>query len=87
MAEKEVAEALYSLRREVETLEGQQPELKDGLESLLTKLEARLEAGEAADHLHLVDDMKSTLTKFEVEHPTLTGVLNQLMVALSNIGV
>jgi hypothetical protein len=38
-------------------------------------------------HLHLVDDMKTALTQFEVEHPTASGIINELMLTLSNIGI
>lgn len=87
MAEKEVNEALFSLRQEVERLEGDHPELKNRLESLLEKLENRMEASEDKNHLHLVEDMKEALSQFEVEHPTMTGILNELMVTLSNLGI
>lgn len=87
MAEKEVGEALYSLRQEVERLENAHPELKQKLESLLEELEGSLEASEDRRHLHLVQDMQEALSQFEVEHPTLTGVLNQLMVSLGNLGI
>ncbi|MFM2007420.1 MAG: hypothetical protein RLZZ09_3075, partial [Pseudomonadota bacterium] len=75
------------LRKEVEKIEGDHPELKDKMESLLTKMEHRLEAEEDGHQLHLVDDMKAALTQFEVEHPTASGIINELMLTLSNIGV
>lgn len=87
MAEKEINEALFTLRQEVEQLEGTQPELKEKLETLLSELEDRLEASEDVNHLHLVEDFKTALSQFEVEHPTATGVLNELMVTLSNLGI
>ncbi|CAL1241730.1 DUF4404 family protein [Candidatus Methylocalor cossyra] len=87
MAEKEVSEALFSLRSEIDRLEGKNPELKARLEGLLDELENRLEAAEDENHLHLVEDMKEAVSQFEVEHPTLTGILNELMVALSNLGI
>jgi hypothetical protein len=37
--------------------------------------------------LHLVEDMKQTLTGFEVEHPAITATLNQLMVTLGSMGI
>ena len=87
MAEKEITEALFILRKEVEKIEGDHPELKDKMESLLTKMEHRLEAEEDDHQLHLVDDMKTALTQFEVDHPTASGIINELMLTLSNIGV
>lgn len=87
MAEKEVSEALFQLRSEIETLSPENPELKERLEGLLNDLEDRLEATEDVNHLHLVEDMKEAVTQFELEHPRITGILNELMVSLSNMGI
>lgn len=87
MAEKEVSEALFNLRNEIERLEAANPELKTRLEGLMDDLEDRLEASEDENRLHLVDDMKEAVAQFEVEHPSLTGILNELMVALGNMGI
>jgi phytoene/squalene synthetase len=87
MAEKEINEALFTLRREVEQLEDSNPALKDKLEELLNELEDRLEASEDENNLHLVEDFKAALSEFELEHPTATGVLNELMVTLGNLGI
>lgn len=87
MAEKEINEALFTLRQEVEQLEEAHPELKDKLETLLNALEDRLEASEDQQPLHLVEDFKTALSEFELDHPTATGVLNELMVTLGNLGI
>lgn len=87
MAEKEINEALFTLRREVEQIEDRHPELKDKLDALLTQLEEKLETTEDTHQLHLMDDLKEAVSKFEVEHPTATGVLSELMLTLSNLGI
>ena len=87
MAEKEVNEALFNLRSEIEGLDDSNPDLKSKLEGLLDELEDRLEATEDQNHLHLVEDMKEAVSSFEVEHPRITGIVNDLMVALSNLGI
>ncbi|SMF94781.1 protein of unknown function [Methylomagnum ishizawai] len=87
MAEKEVSEALFHLRGEIERLDEDNIELKSKLEDLLDDLEDKLEAAEDDQQLHLVEDMKEAVSQFEVEHPTLTGILNNLMVALGNMGI
>jgi hypothetical protein len=87
MADIEIGEAVFNLRNEIEQLGDTNPELKARLEVLLDELEDKLEATDDANHLHLVEDMKQALSQFEVEHPTITGVLNQLMVTLSNMGI
>jgi hypothetical protein len=87
MAEIEISEAIFNLRQEIEQLGDSNPELKGRLEGLLDELEDKLEATEDENHLHLVEDMKEAVSQFEVEHPTITGVVNELMVALSNMGI
>jgi phosphoenolpyruvate synthase/pyruvate phosphate dikinase len=87
MADIEINEAIFNLRREIEGLGDQNPELRIKLEALLNELEDRLEATDDENHLHLVENMKETVAQFEVEHPRMTGILNDLMVMLSNLGI
>jgi hypothetical protein len=55
----------------------------------LTGLVEDLEAHGAAESApaHLLDNLKSQISSFESEHPTLTAVLNNILVSLSNMGV
>ncbi|MFN5746821.1 MAG: DUF4404 family protein [Methylococcaceae bacterium] len=87
MSGKEVSEALFSLRQEVEHLKDTHPELKNRLETLLEGLEEKLEASEEKGRLHLLEDLKETVAQFEAEHPRIGGILNELMVTLSNLGI
>lgn len=87
MAKQEISELLSSLRQAIADLEGGQPEAKSKLEALVGKIEPYLEEAEAKSHPHLVDDVKEAVSQFEMDHPTLTGVLNELMVALGNMGI
>jgi hypothetical protein len=87
MADIEINEAIFKLRQEIEQIGETHPELKLRLETNLDELEDKLDASDDDNHLHLVADMKDALSQFEVEHPTITGVLNQLMVTLSNMGI
>lgn len=87
MAEKEVSEALFKLREQVEKLEQGHPELRNRLEQLLEKLENRFESGADGKHLQFVDEVKESVEQFEVEHPTATAVVAEFLQVLSNIGV
>lgn len=87
MADKELDEALYALRARVDALENEYPELREQLEPLLARLEHRVAAESHANPLHLLGDMKDGLTRLEVEHPTATGVIQELMLVLSNLGI
>ena len=87
MAEKDIGEALFVLRQEVERLESNHPEISAKLESLLEKLEHRLDSEDDGKNLHLLKDFKEAVATFEVEHPTATGIINELMLTLSNLGI
>lgn len=87
MSELEVSEALYNLRHEIDQLSDSHPEFQERLEIILDELEDTLESNEDENHLHLVEDIKEAISQFEVERPTLTGVVNALIVALSNMGI
>lgn len=87
MADKESNEALFRLRSEVEKLELSHPDLKDRLEAILERIEARFDLPTADHRLEVLDEAKMAIQKFEVEHPTATGVLAEFLQVLSNIGV
>lgn len=87
MTEKEVSEALFNLRSEVERLGDSNPEARERLETLMDELEERLDSTEEAPGLHLMDDLKEAVSQFEVEHPRLSGIMNELMLALGNMGI
>jgi Domain of unknown function (DUF4404) len=87
MAEKEVSEALFKLREQVEKLELDHPEVKNRLEALLEKVESRFESSADGKHLQVVDEVKEAVEQFEVEHPTVTAVVAEFLQVLSNIGV
>lgn len=86
MSEKESSEALYQLRLQVERLEGEHPELRSKLESLLERIERRFDL-DTEPRLAVLDEAKDALQRFEGEHPTATGVLMEFMQVLNNIGV
>jgi chromosome segregation ATPase len=87
MSEKDLLETLEQLRAQVAALEADNAS-KARLESLIGTLEQRLQGtGSEAHHGHLVAELKEAISHFEVEHPRLTRILNDLMVTLSNMGI
>ncbi len=87
MSDKEINESLYNLRSAIQDVAGDNPEASDKLGALLDQLEDKLESESDANHLHLVEDMQDALTHFEVEHPSITAILNQMMVTLGGMGI
>ena len=88
MTDKEIVQALADLRAEIEHLDQADTPTGERLEELVSRLEEQLTSAQLGQHqLHLVDDIKDAITEFEVEHPRLTGILNDIMVALGNLGI
>lgn len=88
MSDREIVQALADLRAEIEQLDQADTATSERLQALLSQLEQQVTAAELGQHqLHLVEDIKGAITEFEVEHPRLTGILNDIMVALSNLGI
>lgn len=88
MTDKEIVQALAALRAEIEQLDQADAATGERLEELVSKLEQQVTAAELGQHqMHLVEDIKDAITEFEVEHPRMTGILNDIMVALGNLGI
>jgi len=83
---KKLNEALGELRREGEQIEN--PESKEILSSLVENIEQNIDySGSGEEHQDLVEEVKDAITHFEVEHPSITGILNEILMTLSNIGI
>lgn len=88
MTEQKINDALAQLRKEIERLEIGNRAAKERLTSLVESIEERVEAsGGGEEHQYLVDEMKDAITHFEVEHPRITGIINDLMMTLSSAGI
>ena len=71
-------------------LEQGSPEAKS-LAEIIRRVEDGLDDRDLLDETDLgmvnLDHLKETLTELEVTHPRLTGIVNDLMVALSSMGI
>lgn len=83
---EELHNKLTELRQEVEQLKFNNPEDKDHLESLIGEIEKAEQQSEEENH-PLVKNIKDAISRFETEHPRATGILNDIMVTLSNMGI
>ena len=55
---------------------------------LVAELEGQLEVDAEEEHLGaLAESVRNYVEQLEVEHPRMTGVLNRILVGLSNIGI
>ncbi len=88
MSRGELHEPLERLQAEIEKLGDDDEEIKRRMARLVADLERRAEGSEELEHEpQLIEVLRHNIERFEVEHPRLTGVLNQIMVELSNMGI
>ncbi|GAB6067568.1 hypothetical protein JCM13664_08860 [Methylothermus subterraneus] len=58
------------------------------LEALLERVEQQLSESEEKPGRHgLLEELEKEIMHFEVEHPRLTAIVNDIMLALSNMGI
>lgn len=87
MDEQQLREHLQQLDTAINNMQASEAD-KEQLRGLIDNVENQL-----ADPLlnaeadSLVDQVDSMVTSFEAEHPTISGILNNIMVTLSSMGV
>jgi len=88
MTEENINDALQQLRNEIDKLHLDDRDVKDRLNQLVESIEGSLVGGEPLEPDHdLVEELKDVISQFEVEHPRITGIVNELMMTLSNMGI
>ncbi|MDQ3565782.1 MAG: DUF4404 family protein [Pseudomonadota bacterium] len=88
MSETDLREHLERLREQVNDLDAGKPESVERLNQLITDIESQLEnRDDQTRHEDLIANVQGAIRHFEVEHPRATAILNDIMVALSNIGI
>ena len=83
MSREQLAQLLTRLRAELATLDdaAARPRLQALVEDLECELAATAETG------GVTQELKRRVETFEVEHPRVTAILNDVMVTLSNLGI
>ncbi len=84
MSREHLQDLLQRLRGELAQLESS--DSRPRLETLVTDLERELAADEG-EGTGLTQELKRRVETFEVEHPRVTAILNDVMVTLSNLGI
>ncbi|BCX89272.1 hypothetical protein MIN45_P1644 [Methylomarinovum tepidoasis] len=85
-SKRRLSEGLARLRAELENLEADEA-TRQRLEDLALRVERQLAEGGEESHHGLLAELEEELLRFEVEHPRLTAILNDIMVALANMGI
>ncbi len=88
MPDEKLRRSLEDLRSELERLEAEEAQVRERLSALIAGVETRLEKPEdSAHHQSLVQDLRQSISQFEVSNPRATAILNQIMVTLGNMGI
>ena len=88
MSEQRMAEALDDLRQELKRLAAGDQEANQRVSGLVEDIEQRLKADTVPEHRpRLLREMEDIVTELEVQHPRITGIINDMMMTLSNFGV
>ncbi len=88
MSDEQLRKSLDELRSELERLEAEEAQVKQRLDALISGVETRLDKPEDKDlHQSLVQDLRQSISQFEVSHPRATAILNEIMVTLGNMGI
>lgn len=83
MPHKEVKKSISELKTELQQL----PKETDALEQKLDQIHDSIEQYTPEVIKDFVSYLDDETKEFEVEHPQITALLNQVMTALSNIGI
>lgn len=83
MNEQNLREQLQKLAAELESLPAGVPQ-RESIQALIADIEAQLD-GSPVDSL--VDQVETAVSTFELEHPRIAAILNNIMVTLTSMGV
>lgn len=94
MSDSDLHALIGQLKTEISRLGPGDEEARVRLQALVADVEQRLDTIEQddADTLEdgdedLMERLRETVERFEVEHPRTTGILNNIMVTLGSMGI
>lgn len=85
MDHQHVQEQLARLRSELESSE-LTSERRNHIEALIADIDAQLATGQVPDET-LREQVEGAVSAFELEHPRLAAILNNIMLTLGNMGI
>ena len=84
----QLPESLHHLRSEIEALKISDDEARQRLESLIQAIERTIENPKSAGaEANLGERLKTSILRFEVSHPRLAILINEVMEQLGNAGI
>ena len=86
MTDQKLRELLEQLHNELEQTTSVDEKGREMLAHLSTDIQKLLEPSETADRT-ILSQLQDAIDHFEVEHPTITSALSQILNTLSNAGI
>ena len=87
MTKQHIQSTLTALKAESEKINSSDSDAVESINQLINKLEHQLSEPDIADPRNLIDQLQLSINKFEISHPTVTSIVNDLMVKLAGLGV
>jgi chaperonin cofactor prefoldin len=88
MSRAELKQSLERLRRELAALGPNDSEVRERLSPLIDEIEQEIGTLATSDNqASQLEKLRNHVEAFEVEHPRVTNILNDIMVTLSNLGI
>ena len=88
MSREQLEQSLQRLRDELETLDKGAGSAHERVRDLINEVEFQMHTlHDPGSRSSLADEVRHQIEQFEVEHPRVTNILNDLMVTLSNRGI
>ena len=88
MSKNILKKQLADLKSEVNRLKENDKITREKMTGLISEIEHMIANPDDSEHKSaLIENLKNHIDNFEIKHPDLTGVLNRIMVMLSNMGI
>ncbi len=87
MISKQIQTTLSALKAESNHIDSKDADSVETINQLISELERQLSEPDITDHRGLYDHLQSVIDRLEMNHPTITSTLNDLMVKLAGLGV
>lgn len=86
--QKQLRDHLQQLNDSIENLSGIDGQQRQQLQALIDQIEQQLAADAlTAQRGSLSDQVDELVTEFDTEHPTISGILNNILITLGNMGI
>jgi len=88
MSHDELHALVQQLKSEIAGLRSDDDEARERLQALVSDLDRRIDdEDDGAEDEALMASLRESVDRFEVEHPRATGIINNILVMLGNIGI